>query len=79
MLTPKCPSGDFRAGGGPQFPQKRLCRFSDAVRDDKCAGNRPKKEGFVKHVFSFYNNELAWLTANCYSPYGLEEASKIFS
>src|SRR5665811_1080528 len=61
MLTPKCPPRDFRAGGGSRFPQKRLCRFSDAVTEGKCAGNRPKKGGSVKHDFSCYNNDLAWL------------------
>jgi len=31
------------------------------VREGKCAGNGPKKEGSVKHAFSCYNNDLAWL------------------
>ena len=36
-------------------------RQSGAIREGKLAGNRPKKGGSVKHYFSCYNNDLAWL------------------
>jgi hypothetical protein len=31
------------------------------MREGKLAGNRPKKEGSVKHAFVFYINDLCWL------------------
>jgi len=61
MLTPKCRPRDFRVGSGLLSAKKRLCRQSGAMRERKLAGNRPKKEGSVKHVFSFYINDLVWL------------------
>jgi len=61
MLTPKCPPRDFRVGSGLLFAKTRLCRQSGAMREGKLAGNRPKKEGSAKHVFSFNINDLGWL------------------
>jgi len=32
------------------------------MREGKLAGNRPKKEGSVKHAFVCYINDLCWLS-----------------
>ena len=62
MLTSKCPPRDFRVGSGPLSAKNRLYRQSGAMREGKLAGNRPKKDGSVKRSFSFYNNDLRWLS-----------------
>jgi hypothetical protein len=62
MLTPKCRPRDFRVGSGLLSAKKRLCRQSGAMREGKLAGNRPKKEGSVKHGFYFYINNFPVLS-----------------